>query len=467
MNVESLKEYYITSFPSKSVYEWLTRKRVFSPKSNGKKSKQIEKESNNNSDSDSDSDSELEHLTMNSFNIAANNREIAYEYQSGAYGRYLTFPTFKQFYDRLTSTVPNRFEIGAIYENVPKKIENLFGNGKPAGSSNTAIDKEFVFDIDMDDYDPYRTCCSGSQICDSCWAIFINCSIEILSTILYEYFNWNNFFFVYSGRRGLHLWVMDYEARILNDIERSKVMDFLNLCKNRNSEVRLNNTSSNNCLSRPLNPFIEDSLHIASKYFNLLLEEQEPFSDLKNTKKILSTQFPAITSQLNTFYMSTGSNSSSIAKWKAINDVYLKQMQLKLGRNYNDVKEKTKLLEQKEEVVLKYLYPKFDIEVSKKIGHLLKSPFCIHPGTGNVCVPFHISYQKSIDGDVEVKSIDTFKPSTCPNIKNLKETNDFNSYVELFDKFLENYLNLESEREKSIIESKNLKKRKAESSYDW
>lgn len=466
MNAETLKEYYITSFPSKSVYEWLTRRKVVLAKNNAKRGKSNENDKHD-SDEDSDSDLELESLTINSFNVAANNREIAYEYQSGAYGRYLTFPTFKQFHERLITTVPNRFEIGAIYENVPKKIENLFGNGKPAGSSNVAIEKEFVFDIDMDDYDPYRTCCSGSQICDYCWSIFINCSIEVLSTTLYECFNWNNFFFVYSGRRGLHLWVMDYEARILSDIERSKVMDFLNLCKNRNCEVRLNNTANKNCLPRPLNPFIEDSLAIATGYFNKLLEEQDPFSDIKHTKKILSTQFPSVSTQLNTYFMANGNNTSSTFKWKAINEVYLKQMQSKLGRNYNDVKEKTKLLEQKEEVLLKYLYPKFDIEVSKKIGHLLKSPFCIHPSTGNVCVPFHISYQKLIDGEVEVEAINKFKPSTCPNIKNLKETNDFNEYVQLFDRFLVNYLNLEAERENIVKEKKKLKKRKAESNYDW
>lgn len=50
------------------------------------------------------------------------------------------------------------------------------------------------------------------------------------------------------------------------------------------------------------------------------------------------------------------------------------------------------------EMKLNFLYPRLDINVSKHINHLLKSPFCVHPKTGLISVP--MSESDIIDFDI-------------------------------------------------------------------
>ena len=59
------------------------------------------------------------------------------------------------------------------------------------------------------------------------------------------------------------------------------------------------------------------------------------------------------------------------------------------------------------DIILQYTYPRLDSNVSIGLNHLLKSPFCVHPKTGRVCVP--------IDPD----ECDTFDPFTVPKLSDL------------------------------------------------
>ena len=88
------------------------------------------------------------------------------------------------------------------------------------------LQRELVFDIDMTDYDSVRRCCSEANICSRCW-VFIAAAVKVLDRSIRDQFGYQHLLWVYSGRRGIHLWVSDQEAMELSDEERKAVANYL------------------------------------------------------------------------------------------------------------------------------------------------------------------------------------------------------------------------------------------------
>lgn len=313
------------------------------------------------------------------------NREFAMAFRSGAYKRYNSYGDVQEFKEAIEKSNPDRFEIGAIYNKPPKERDSLLK------SEMVPLEKELVFDIDMDDYDTFRTCCSGAQVCYKCWR-FISLAMEIINVALKEDFGYNDFVWVFSGRRGAHCWVSDKRARALNDIQRRNVLDYLNVVRDRNYDKPLS-------LKRPYHPHLSRSLQILKGHFvDIILEEQDPWRDDQHAIKTLLPAFtekPVIEALRK--YWTENPNRSSKAKWGDIDTI---ASNLNITNKRQKEIMNNRLREAKEDLVLTTLYPKLDVEVTKQTIHLLKAPFCIHPATGNVCVPI----------------VDNFTPEKAPKL---------------------------------------------------
>ena len=80
----------------------------------------------------------------------------------------------------------------------------------------------------MNDYDDVRTCCQGKKICSLCWKL-LKVAMDIITVTLKEDFGFEKFMYVFSGGRGVHIWVCDRRARKLKDSARKAIVDYLEL----------------------------------------------------------------------------------------------------------------------------------------------------------------------------------------------------------------------------------------------
>jgi len=321
-------------------------------------------------------------------------REFAFTLPNDAYLRYQSFPTADLLRKQCIQMLPSRFEIGPMYSTNPRDRKTL-----RKASAFRPLMKELVFDIDMTDYDDIRTCCTGASICHRCWS-FITMAIKTIDVALRDDFGFRHILWVYSGRRGAHAWVCDKRARHLDDQKRRAIAGYFELLKGGDQGGKKVN------LRRPLHPHVERSRTLLKDYFQAsILAEQDPWATDEKAQALLALlPDPTLRTALHKKW-SSSPHRSSAAKWADIDS-------LAESGNLSKTTTPKDLLEAKQDIVLEYTYPRLDAEVSKKLNHLLKSPFVVHPGTGRVCVP------------IDTRVVDDFDPLGVPTVTQLLQEID-------------------------------------------
>lgn len=142
------------------------------------------------------------------------------------------------------------------------------------------------------------------------------------------------------------------------------------------------------------------SLNLLNPFFTTqILHEQDPFATPDKAARLLSLiPDKTLTAALSKKWDSQPSRPSS-QKWSDIDSV--------ASAGHLSTLSPKQLVDVKQDIRLEYTYPRLDAEVSKKLNHLLKSPFVIHPGTGRVCVP------------IDVRRVEDFDPLGVPTVGEL------------------------------------------------
>jgi DNA primase small subunit len=135
-------------------------------------------------------------------------REFSFANSSNIYKRNVKYSTPEFILDDFITFSAIRIDFGAIETTTSGRL------------------RELIFDIDLTDYDDVRRCCSGTEICSTCWK-FVSIGGEILENILRKSFGFKKINFVFSGRRGIHCFITDREVYTYTDSHRKSILNYI------------------------------------------------------------------------------------------------------------------------------------------------------------------------------------------------------------------------------------------------
>ena len=234
---------------------------------------------------------------------------------------------------------------------------------------------------------------------------------KILNKILTCEFGFKHLLFVFSGRRGFHCWVCDREARLLSAESRKAIADYFTLVKGGDNIVKRVELDA----AKGLHPMIQKSLAIIDEQFeDLMVDKQDFLSNDHLIQNIIDLAANDMALQTRLRDNCRIHRSSSSECWNTIKSTSNLYKGRKFKHNYF-----------LQEVKLQHCYPRLDTNVTRGLNHLLKMPFCIHPKTGNICVP------------LDIDQIDNFQLSSVPNVKNLTRES-LDPYVKVMKRFCDN-----------------------------
>lgn len=245
------------------------------------------------------------------------------------------------------------------------------------------------FDVDLTDYDWLGFKDKEVPIARCDWAYPVSAiALQLLKKLLKEAFAYTKILMVYSGRRGVHVHVFDEHAMALSDAGRSAVAGYLNNKLSFNKNVRSDDEVRLLMFMHNLKPTVYELFE------TVLLKRMDLFGSLGArvdfVNRLEVEQYPKLANGTllsladDVMGMDTGEEA-----WE-----FIRQKVYSCGAAW--------MAQRLDAVVLAYVWPRLDYQVTADLGHLTKVPFAAHAKTRRVAV--------AIDPD----EFHAFDPASAP-----------------------------------------------------
>ena len=285
-------------------------------------------------------------------------------------------------------------QIGPVYSGAVTRAGFEAGTLAPEHYSRPHR-RELVFDVDLTDYEFLDLAGSTAadptglnlEACDRAWPV-AGLAVFFLKVLLREHFGFSEFLVVYSGRRGVHLWVLDDHARLLSDEARGAIASFVNFAPDK-TKKRASASMRKFCATYDLLDAVWDA-------FETLIVERMGLLDDVGAREAFVDRLDLQDEALEHLADEAGRKSDGMAAWTYIRTKVLDAAKRSPKRGW--------FAQRLEEVVIAHVWPRIDFHVTKAVNHLIKSPLVAHPKTGRIAVP------------VPAHELLTFDPARVPKL---------------------------------------------------
>ena len=357
------------------------------------------------------------------------------------WARYKTFQTPEQLKTHLINTEPVSINVGPVGGS-PSALWRAHASQRQQWGDRTGdafYATELVLDIDLKDYNNVRTCpctetmhnlqrCSycgkllfpseryferqcnckwqkfKNQICATCWS-FARSAMVLVDYILKKKWGIHEFFFVFSGGKGFHCWILDEQVRAFNTQQRQELVASFQPWTD---ELHLKTEN-----------YTVDPLFGASDFEDLLtlLFEHTVLNtgifniEHENTRRRIVEYFDVESSELDDKLEALFKVCDECVAWS-----YTSEQVWRTLMEYNfKTNEPARARTIQRRFLYAYTFPRVDALVSTQLSHARKLPFSPHPTSGCVAIPLL---------PLTPERIFEFTPSLCPNLTDLPQVSD-------------------------------------------